>query len=140
MQFLNIISSNKYFAGIMMLLLNIGSKYIELNISDSMEAFIKYNIAREILIFSIVWMGTKDIVASILLTASFIILSDFLLNCNSKYCILPNKHKYLKLDKNRDGIISDAEINKAIETLEKAKKQKEKLRNQTLLNYYQNSL
>jgi len=105
-----------------------------------MEAFIKYNIAREILIFSIVWMGTKDIVASILLTASFIILSDFLLNCNSKYCILPNKHKYLKLDKNRDGIISDAEINKAIETLEKAKKQKEKLRNQTLLNYYQNSL
>ncbi len=140
MQFLNIISSNKYFAGIMMLLLNIGSKYIELNISDSMEAFIKYNIAREILIFSIVWMGTKDIVASILLTASFIILSDFLLNCNSKYCILPNKHKYLKLDKNRDGIISDAEINKAIETLEKAKKQKEKLRNLTLLNYYQNSL
>jgi len=43
----------------------------------------------------------------------------------------------MKIDTNKDGIISDVEINKAIETLEKAKKQKENERNMNLLNYYQ---
>ena len=48
------------------------------------------------------------------------------------------KHKYLKVDTNKDGIITDLEINNAITVLEKAKKQKDKERNQTLMNYYQN--
>ena len=43
----------------------------------------------------------------------------------------------MNIDKNKDGIISDVEINQAIKVLEKAKKQKEKLRNMDLLNYYQ---
>ena len=40
------------------------------------------------------------------------------------------------MDKNNDGVITDLEINKAIELLEKAKKQKEVDRNVSLLNYY----
>ena len=55
-------------------------------------------------------------------------------------CILPNKYKYLKIDKNNDGVITDSEINKAIETLEKAKKQKDKNRNMELLQYYHSNL
>lgn len=134
--YLVFLNENKFFTGIMMLLLNIGSRYVELNISDSMESFIKMNIARELIIFSIAWMGTRDIVTAFLLTASFIILSDFILNTDSKFCILSNKYKYLKVDKNQDGIISDSEINNAIKILEKAKKQKVDDRNRTLLNYY----
>ena len=134
--YLVFLNENKFFTGIMMLLLNIGSRYVELNISDSMESFIKMNIARELIIFSIAWMGTRDIVTSFLLTAAFIILSDFILNTDSKFCILSNKYKYLKVDKNQDGIISDSEINNAIKILEKAKKQKVDDRNRTLLNYY----
>ena len=42
------------------------------------------------------------------------------------------------IDTNNDGLISDIEINKAIETLEKAKKQKDKVRRMELLNHYQN--
>jgi hypothetical protein len=134
--YLVFLNENKFFTGIMMLLLNIGSRYVELNISDSMESFIKMNIARELIIFSIAWMGTRDIVTSFLLTAAFIILSDFILNTDSKFCILSNKYRYLKVDKNKDGIISDSEINNAIKILEKAKKQKVDDRNRTLLNYY----
>ena len=101
-----------------------------------MESFIKYNVARELLIFTIAWMGTRDIVVALVLTASFMVLSEFLLNHKSNYCILPEKYRYLDLDKNKDGRISDGEINKAIETLEKARRQKEKERNSDLLNYY----
>jgi len=132
------LNSSKYFTGVVMIMLNIGSRFVEIKLSDSMEQYIKYNIAREVLIFSMAWMGTRDIVVALILTAVFVILSDFLLNAKSNLCILPNKQQYLKLDTNNDGIINDVEINKAISLLEKAKKQKEKERNQTLMNYYQN--
>jgi len=130
------LNSSKYFTGIVMIMLNIGSRFVEIKLSDSMEQYIKYNIAREVLIFSMAWMGTRDIIVALLLTAAFVVLSDFLLNAKSKLCILPNKHKYLKVDINKDGVISDVEINKAIELLEMAKKQKQTERNETLMNYY----
>jgi len=133
---LNTLNNSKYFTGIMMILLNIGSRFVEIKLNDSMESFIKYNIAREVLIFTMAWMGTRDIIVSIVLTASFMILAEYLLNHKSNYCILPDKYKYLKVDTNQDGKISDTEINKAIETLEKARKQKENERNSELLNYY----
>ena len=136
-EFLNVLNSSKYFTGIMMILLNIGSRFVEIKLSDSMEAYIKYNIAKELLIFTIAWMGTRDIIVALVLTAVFVVLSEFLLNNKSKFCVLPDKYKRLIIDTNKDGIISDIEINKAIETLEKAKKQKESERRIDLLNHYQ---
>ena len=138
-EMLNSLNSSKYFTGIIMLMLNIGSRHVELKLSDSMEAFVKYNMARELLIFSIAWMGTRDIIVALLLTAAFVVLSDFLLNANSKMCVLPNKYQYLNIDKNRDGNISDIEINNAMKTLERAKKQREDDRNMNLLNYFHES-
>lgn len=135
-ELLNSLNSSKYFTGIVMIMLNIGSRFVEIKLSDSMEAYIKYNIAREVLIFSMAWMGTRDIIVALVLTAVFVVLSNFLLNAKSNFCILPNKNQYLKVDMNNDGLINDVEINQAIQLLEKAKKQKDVERNQTLMNYY----
>ena len=38
------LNSSKYFAGIMMLTLNIGSKYITLELSKTQEAYLKYTL------------------------------------------------------------------------------------------------
>ena len=139
-EILDTLNSSKYFTGIMMIILNIGSRFVEIKLGSSMESFIKYNVARELLIFTIAWMGTRDIIVSIILTASFVVLSEFLLNHKSRFCVLPDKYKTINVDANSDGVISDSEINKAIETLEKAKKQKEKNRNLNLLDFYHQSL
>ena len=139
-ELLDTLNTSKYFTGVMMILLNIGSRFVEIKLSDSMESYIKYNIAREVLIFTMAWMGTRDIIVAFLLTAAFVVLSEFLLNSKSKFCLLSNKYKRMNVDTNQDGIITDAEINKAIETLEKAKKQKEQERNMRLLNHYQTFL
>lgn len=135
-EILESLNSSKYFTGIMMILLNIGSRFVEIKLSNSMEAYIKYNVAREVLIFTMAWMGTRDIFVALVLTAVFVILAEFLLNSKSKFCVLPNKYANLNIDTNKDGVISDAEINAAIELLEKAKKQKEKNRHLGLLNNY----
>jgi hypothetical protein len=71
-------------------------------------------------------MGTRDIYAALGLTAVFTILSDFLLNEESKLCIVPEKYRVLHktIDTNEDGIVTEAEVASAIAVLEKAKKEK----------------
>ena len=94
---LNTLNSSKYFTGLMMIMLNIGSKYITVKLSKSQEAYVKNYIIREILIFSIAWMGTRDIIVSIVITAAFFILTEHLFNEESKFCILPEKYKKFHL-------------------------------------------
>ena len=65
--FANKINNSKIFAGIIMIMLNIGSKYITIKLSKSQEEYFKNSIARQLLIFSIVWMGTRDVILSLFL-------------------------------------------------------------------------
>ena len=124
--FLDQINKSKLFAGLAMLMLNIGSKYIVIELSPNQEAYFRNNIARQLLIFSMAWMGTKDILVSLYITAAFTVLTQFLLNENSYFCILPKSLQKMKfvLDKNNDGIVSKKEIDDAIKILSKAKNQK----------------
>ena len=132
LQFLNehiqYLNSSKYFAGIVMILLNVGSKFINIQFSKSTEEYLKFSLSKQLLVFSMAWMGTRDIYVALGLTAVFVILSDHLFNEDSSYCIVPHKYRVLhKLtDTDNDGNISDSEVNSAIAILEKAKKDKEK--------------
>lgn len=118
------LNSSKFFTGVMMILLNICSKFITLKLSKSQEAYFRNNIAREVLIFAVCWMGTRDIYVSIVLTASFYILSQHLFNEESAYCVLPQKYREFHLfDTNKDGIVSQQEIIEAENLLAKAKHQ-----------------
>jgi len=50
-KFANTLNTNTYFSGIMMLVLNIGSKYIDFGFTKSQEQVIRAAIARELIIF-----------------------------------------------------------------------------------------
>jgi hypothetical protein len=104
--------------------MNIGSRYIELKLTNGQEMILK-NIAREVLIFTISFIATKDLIISFIITGVFIILANFVFNEKSKYNILPEKYKKLAsiIDTNKDKIISDDEINKAYDILNKARGQ-----------------
>jgi hypothetical protein len=135
------LNSSKYFLGFMMIMLNIGSKYVTVKLSKSQEAYIRNYIIREILIFSMCWMGTRDIYISIIVTASFFVLTQHLFNEESKFCVLPERYKkfHLLLDTNNDGEISDQEINDAVTLLTKAKKQKSEKQKENVYNYFKKS-
>ena len=119
------LNNSKFFAGLVMIMLNIGSKYITIELSKTQEEYLKNHIARQILIFSISWMGTSDILMSLALTAIFIVMTEFLFNENSKFCVIPLEYRKYKdvLDLNGDGVVTPDEIKKAEELLKKAKKQ-----------------
>ena len=133
---ITILNSSKYFTGIMMILLNICSKYITIKLSKSQEAYIRNYVVRELLIFSVCWMGTRDIYISIILTASFFILTQHLFNEESKYCVLPKQYKDYHLFEESKDVVTQQEINDALNTLAKAKKQKVTVQRDNLYDYF----
>ena len=128
------LNSSTFFAGIMMICLNIGSRYIQLNLDESTESYIKYALTKEILVFTISWMATRNIYTALVLTAVFVVLADFILNEKSKYCLLPKKfiksRKLGEYTNNKD--ISDKDYSDAMDIVEKYKIQKSK---SSQLNY-----
>jgi len=137
------LNNSKFFAGVVMILLNVGSKFIAIQFSKSTEEYLKMNVTKQLLVFAMAWMGTRDIYIALVLTAVFTILSDHLFNEESPYCCVPEKYRILAkiVDKNLDGNVSDEEINNAIAILEKAKRDKIRLnqrKNFTLFGNYLN--
>jgi hypothetical protein len=123
------LNNSKFFAGVVMILLNIGSKFISVQFSKSTEEYMKWTVSKQLLVFSMAWMGTRDIYTALGLTAFFTILSDYLFNEESHLCIVPPKYRVLDklIDINDDGVVSEPELAAALAVLEKAKREKQKL-------------
>jgi hypothetical protein len=122
------LNNSKFFAGVVMILLNIGSKFITIQFSKSTEEYMKWSVSKQLLVFAMAWMGTRDIYTALGLTAIFTILSDYLFNEESNLCIVPHEYRILDklIDTNNDGEVNDVELSAAIAVLEKAKRDKQK--------------
>jgi len=83
------LSSNKYILGLMILLINLGARYIGNELNEFSHKVLNHKFARRFLIFLVIWMGSRDLVVSAVITICFILLSNTLLNEQSTYCILP---------------------------------------------------
>jgi len=136
------LDNSKLFAGIVMILLNVGSKFITIQFSRSTEEYLKMSLSKQILVFAMAWMGTREIYPSLMLTAAFAILSEHLFNEESEYCIVPHHLRVLEqaLDNNDDGVVSETEINSAISILEKARREKQRKYQQESFKIFQNLL
>jgi hypothetical protein len=122
------LNNSKFFAGVVMILLNVGSKFIQIQFSKSTEEYMKYSVSKQLLVFSMAWMGTRDIYTALGLTAVFTILSDYLFNEECSLCIVPHKYRVLHklVDTNNDEQVSETELAAAISVLEKAKREKQR--------------
>jgi hypothetical protein len=107
--FLIELSNNKLFGGCLMLLTNIGSRYITMEFPDNIEKlFSTSQILRYLVFFSIFFMATRDVKTSILLSLLFFIIIKYAINEKSSFCIINNKS---------ENNISYEEYNKAKEII-----------------------
>lgn len=121
--FVKPVNDNKFILALVMMFLNISSKYIDFGFSKTQEHALRNGIAREILIFCVLFVGTRDIVISASLTFLFFISIEYLFNEDSKYCLCPQHFNRMKeVMQQREGHVSDTELNAALETLKKAEK------------------
>lgn len=72
---LHALSSNKFILGIAMLMLNVGSKHLAVDMSKTQEQFFQHIIVRRITLFCIFFIATRDLFVSLILTAVFVVLA-----------------------------------------------------------------
>lgn len=90
------LNNSKFFAGVVMIMLNVGSKFIPIQFSKSAEEYLKQSLSKAMLVFAMSWMGTRDIYTAIVLTIIFVIMSDYLFNEESMFCIVPHEKRILE--------------------------------------------
>lgn len=117
LQYLN---SSKVFAGLVVITLNIASRFVSINLSKTMESYLKHTFSRDILIFCIVWMGSRDIYIATFVTVVFILCMDYLFNEESALCVLPETFKTHHMDLMDRKPPTPEEIQQAQQTLERA--------------------
>jgi|UniRef100_A0A6C0DL58 hypothetical protein len=118
------LNNSKIFAGLMIITLNVVSKFVNIKLSKTMESYLKYTFSKQILVFAIAWMGTRDIYIALFITFVFVICMEYLFHEDSQFYILPESFRdhhltLLENEKNGDNI-TDEDIKKAKEILEKA--------------------
>ena len=118
------LNQSKVFAGLIIIVLNISSKFVTIKLSKSMEAYLKYTFSRSILIFAMAWMGTRDIYTALFITILFGICANYLFNEESAYCCLPESFTtyHEGLTENQPKVTQE-QINDAIKLLSEAKSQ-----------------
>jgi hypothetical protein len=137
-----LVNSSQVFSGIMIIMMNLGSKYVTIELSKSSAEYLKMSVTRQIMIFVLAWMGSRNIYVALGLTAVLIILTDHLFNEESSFCIVPHEYRLLKdlIDTNHDGIVSKEELDNAMAILAKASKEKQLQQQKNALMTFQNEM
>lgn len=92
--FFDSLNSSKILIGIAMIVFNIGSKFLVIDMSKSQQQFFKNIVIRRLTLFCIFFVATRDIGISLILTATFIILAFNIFNEDSKYSVLSKSSFY----------------------------------------------
>jgi hypothetical protein len=123
----NVLAMNqsKIFAGIVIIILNISSKFVTIKLSKPMEGYLKYTFSRDILVFAMAWMGTRDIYTALFITLLFTICANFLFNEQSQFCCLPESFvtQHSEAFDSQQPEITSQQIADAVALLANAQKQ-----------------
>jgi hypothetical protein len=83
------LNENKLLVGLALIFMNIASKFIVIELSETQKQLLSNSILRQVLIFCVAFVGTRDVVIALVLTAVFVVLVDGLLNETSPLSVLP---------------------------------------------------
>lgn len=85
--FLQVFNSNPYFIGIMMLVLNLGGRFISLEVTKKQEQFLQHPWVRRVLIFTVLFVATRNIWVAFWTTVTVVLFLGYLFNENSSLCL-----------------------------------------------------
>jgi hypothetical protein len=75
----------------MMLFLNLGGRFLGMEISKDQELFFQHPWVRRILIFTVLFIATRNIIVAFWLTLIVVLVIGYLFNENSALCIFGSK-------------------------------------------------
>lgn len=84
---LQIFNQNPYFIGLMMLLLNLGGRFISLEVTKQQEQFLQLPWVRRVLIFTVLFVATRNLWVAFWMTLVTVLFLGYLFNENSALCV-----------------------------------------------------
>jgi hypothetical protein len=82
------INMNPYLLGLAYILLNLGGRFMVMSVTPAQEAFLQNIVFRPLLLFAIMFIGTRNLVVAFWLTLVVLLLLHYLLNENSGWYLL----------------------------------------------------
>jgi len=80
-------NTNPYFIGMMMLILNLGGRFLAMEITKGQEQFLSHPFVRRGLIFVVLFIATRNIVIAFWLWLAIVLSLGYLFNENSAFCV-----------------------------------------------------
>ena len=87
--FVMVLNQNKVMWGVSMLLLNIGSRYVIADLGKSHEYILTSQIVKKLVVMSMFFVATRDLLTSFLLTIAYILIVDGVLHDKKHFCLIP---------------------------------------------------
>lgn len=107
LDFLPILNNNKIIWGITMLLLNMGSKYVMADLGKIHERVLTNEIAKKIIIFSMFFVATRDLLVAFILSVFYVLIIDGVLHEKRNFTFV----------KELQSQVTEDEYNKAKQTI-----------------------
>jgi hypothetical protein len=82
------INMNPYLLGLAYILLNLGGRFMVMSVTPAQEAFLQNIVFRPLLLFAIMFIGTRNLIVAFWLTLVILLLLHYLLNENSSWYLL----------------------------------------------------
>lgn len=83
------VAGSKLVWGVASVLINLGSRFIIMDMTPAQQKVFGHPIFKRVVIFSLIFMTTRDILLSAALATGVIIVLEGLLNEHSQFCALP---------------------------------------------------
>jgi hypothetical protein len=84
------LNTNPYIIGMLMLLLNLGGRFLAMELTKKQEAFLQGSWIRPIIFFTVIFMATRNVVVAFWVTALFFFVIWVVANENSPFCMIPS--------------------------------------------------
>jgi hypothetical protein len=81
------LSSHPVFIGLMMLILNLGGRFIVMEVSKEQEQIFQHPWIRRFLIFAVLFVATRNIITALWMTLLVVLILGYLFNENSSLCL-----------------------------------------------------
>ena len=84
------LNTNPYLIGMFMLLLNLGGRFLSMELTKKQEAFLSQPWLRPIIFFTVIFIATRNLVVAFWVTSAFFFVIWVIANENSPFCMIPS--------------------------------------------------
>jgi hypothetical protein len=91
--FITSINTNAYLIGTLMILMNLGGRFLTLELTKEQEAFLQNRWLRPLLFFTIIFVATRNVIVAFWISMALFFILWVVANETSPFCLIPGWHE-----------------------------------------------